>query len=120
MNIGITGSTGHLGNFVIEELLNEGVAPAHIVALARSPEKAAALKDKGIDVRIGDYTKPETLEEAFKGVDRLLMISASDIGQRRDQHRNVVEAAKEAGVKHLVYTSLFHADTSVSPLADEH
>ena len=120
MKLGITGSTGQLGALVIERLLNDGVEPSGIVALARDTKKAETLKSKGADVRIGDYNQPDSLEKAFEGIDRLLMISASDIGRRQGQHKNVVEAAKKAGVKHLVYTSLFHADTSVSPLAEEH
>jgi len=120
MKIGITGSTGSLGTWVIEHLLKRGVEPSSIVALARNMEKAAELKEKGVDCRYGDYNEPESLEKAFEGLDRLLMISASGIGQRIDQHGNVINAAKKAGVKFIAYTSLFHADTSVSPLAGEH
>lgn len=120
MKIGITGSTGQLGRWVIEHLLNRGVEPSSIVAVARNLEKAVELKEKGVDCRYGDYTKADSLEKAFEGLDRLLMISASDIGQRKDQHSNVINAAKKAGVKFIAYTSLFHADTSVSPLAGEH
>ena len=92
--------------------------PAHdIIALARSPEKAAGL---GIEVREADYDRPEMLEPALRGVDTLLLISASEIGKRAAQHHNVIEAAKRSDVKRIVYTSLLHADTSPIGLAGEH
>jgi NAD(P)H dehydrogenase (quinone) len=71
-------------------------------------------------VRAADYGKPETLEKALEGIDSLLLISSSEVGQRGAQHANVINAAKKAGVKHIVYTSLLHADTSPLSLADEH
>lgn len=116
MKIAVTGSTGHLGQLVIAEL-KKRVSTGDIVALARTPEKAA---DFGVEVREFDYTKPENLPAALKGVDRLLLISSSEIGQRATQHFNVIEAAKKAGVKWIVYTSLLHADTSTLNLAGEH
>lgn len=120
MNLGITGATGALGTLVIEKWISLGVDPSTIVAVARNKEKAAALIAKGVEFRFGDYDKKESLVEAFKGVDRLLMISASDLGQRISQHSNVIQAAVQNNVKFIAYTSLFHADTSVSPLAEEH
>jgi NAD(P)H dehydrogenase (quinone) len=116
MTIAITGATGQLGHLVVNKL--KGAVPAaDIVALARSPEKAA---DLGVTVREADYGKPETLDRALDGVDTLLLISSNEVGQRAAQHRNVIEAAKKAGVKRIVYTSLLHADTSPLSLADEH
>lgn len=120
MKIAVTGSTGPLGNWIIEKLQEMGVQPVNIVALARDMKKAQPLADKGILCRQGDYTQPDSLLKAFEGVDKLMMVSSSEIGQRAAQHKNVIEAAKKAGVKMVVYTSLFHADTSVSPLAEEH
>jgi NAD(P)H dehydrogenase (quinone) len=116
MTIAITGATGQLGRLVVNTL--KGKAPAtDIVALVRSPAKAA---DLGVAAREADYAKPETLDRALAGIDTLLLISSSEIGQRATQHRNVIDAAKKAGVKRIVYTSLLHADTSPLSLADEH
>ena len=100
----ITGSTGHLGSATIEYLLNK-VSANEIAALARNEEKAKTLKEKGIDVRIGNYDDYDSLVKAFQGIDKLLLISASEIGNRAAQHINAINAAKEAGVKHIVYTS---------------
>lgn len=118
--IAVTGATGHLGSLVINDLLDRGVPPSEIVAAARNPEKAADLAARGVEVREADYTKPDTLEAAFEGVDRLLFISNSDLGQRVEQHRNVVEAAKKAGVGLIAYTSIVRADTSPLLLAEGH
>jgi NAD(P)H dehydrogenase (quinone) len=88
-----------------------------VVALARTPSKAA---DLGVVVRQADYDRPETLGAALEGVHTLLLISASEMGRRVPQHQNVVDAAKAAGVKLIVYTSLLHADRSPIDLAEEH
>lgn len=116
MSIAITGATGHLGRLVVENLKNTS-STAQIVALVRDPAKAA---DLGAEARRFDYSQPETLAAALQGIDKLLLISSSEVGQRVAQHRNVIEAAKKAGVKHLIYTSLLHADASPLSLADEH
>ncbi len=116
MTIAITGATGQLGRLVIAKLKAK-VSTSEIIALARNPEKAA---DLGVIVREADYAKPQTLAPALAGVDTLLLISSSEVGQRAAQHHNVIEAAKSAGVKRIVYTSLLHADTSPLSLADEH
>lgn len=116
MTIAITGATGQLGRLVVEKLKTK-VPPASIVALARSAEKAVSL---GVAVRVADYEKPETLKPALAGVDTLLLISASEIGKRATQHRNIIAAAKQAGVKRIVYTSILRADTSAIDLAAEH
>lgn len=112
----VTGATGHLGRLVVERL-KQKIPAGEIVALVRNPAKAT---DLGVAVREADYTKPETLQKALAGVDKLLLISASEVGQRAVQHRNVIEAAKSAGVRQIVYTSLLHADTSPLNLAEEH
>jgi NAD(P)H dehydrogenase (quinone) len=117
MTIGITGASGQLGSLVVKGLKDK-VPSADIVALVRTPARAAGL---GVSVRDADYSKPETLDRALDGIDTLLMISSSELGQRRaEQHRNVVEAAKRNGVKRIVYTSLLHADTSPLNLAEGH
>lgn len=116
MKIGITGATGQLGRKVVENLKGKTSAE-QIAALVRSPDKAS---DMGVEVRNFDYSKPETLEKGLEGIDRLLLISSSEIGKRVQHHTNVIEAAKKAGVKWIVYTSLLHADTSSLNLAPEH
>lgn len=116
MKIGITGATGQLGVLVVNKL-KEKVAGENIVALVRSPQKTASL---GVEAREADYNQPETLEKAFQGIDKLLLISGNEIGQRLSQHTNIINAAKKAGVKLIAYTSLLHADTSTLSLAEEH
>ena len=116
----LTGSTGALGGLVIQHLLALKVPAASIVALARSEAKAAGLKAKGLQVKIGDYGNKASLESAFNGVDRLLLVSGSEVGQRSAQHQAVIEAAKAVGVKLLIYTSISQADRSSNPLAPEH
>lgn len=116
MKIGVTGATGQLGRLVVEQLKAK-VSADSIVALVRTPEKAS---DLGVEARAFDYTKPEGLVASLKGIDKLLLISGNEIGQRLPQHKAVIEAAKQAGVKLFVYTSLLHADTSTLGLAGEH
>ncbi|WP_144109362.1 SDR family oxidoreductase [Paraburkholderia sp. BCC1886] len=119
----VTGATGQLGGLVIETLL-ESVPASAIVAGMRDPARnegaANALRDKGVAVRAADYTRPETLASALAGVDRLLLISSSENGKRKVQHRNVIGAAKNAGVGLIAYTSILHADRSPLFLAEEH
>ncbi|WP_449554854.1 SDR family oxidoreductase [Lelliottia amnigena] len=117
--IAITGATGQLGQHVIENLLK--TVPAHqIVAIVRNPAKADALIKQGITVRQADYTDQTAFTAALKGVEKLLLISSSEVGQREPQHKNVINAAKTAGVKFVAYTSLLHADKSPLGLANEH
>lgn len=117
--IAITGSTGQLGQLVIKELLAR-VAPGEIVALARNVEKARDVLPAGLSIRRADYSDPASLDEALQGVDKLLLISSSELGQRAGQHQAVIDAARRAGVKLLAYTSLLHADRSPLGLAAEH
>ena len=116
MKIGVTGATGQLGRLVIESL-KQKIAVETIVALVRNPAKAA---DLGVEARAFDYTLPETLVASLQGVDKLLLISGNEIGQRLPQHKAVIDAAKQAHVKQIVYTSLLHADSSPLGLAGEH
>jgi NAD(P)H dehydrogenase (quinone) len=115
----ITGATGQLGRLVITSLLKK-VPAAGIVAAVRNVDKARDLAALGVQVRHADYNVPATWDEALKGADKLLLISSSEIGQRVDQHRTVIEAARRAGVKLLAYTSVLHADVSLLGLAAEH
>lgn len=116
MSIGVTGATGQLGRMVIRNL-KQKVPASDIVALVRDPAKAV---DLGVTARAFDYTRPGILEPALGGIDTLLLISSSEVGQRAPQHANVIAAAKKAGVKWIVYTSLLRADTSPLNLAAEH
>lgn len=117
----ITGASGQLGRLVIQSLLNRHHVPAaQIVAAVRQPSKVADLAALGVQVRTADYTQPATLQAAFAGAQKLLLISSSEIGQRALQHRNVIDAARQAGVSLLAYTSLLHAPGSPLGLAAEH
>lgn len=118
--IAVTGATGHLGRLVVESLLERGTAADQVVAAVRTPAKAADLAARGVVVREADYSRPETLEAAFEGVDTLLLVSSSEVGQRVPQHVAVIDAAKAAGVGRVVYTSVLHADTSSLVLAPDH
>lgn len=116
MKIAVTGATGQLGSIVVEEL-KKRVSRENIVALVRNPEKTSNL---GVEAREFDYSNPDHLSKALHGIDHLLLISGTEFGQRTAQHKNVINAAKDAGVKWIVYTSLLHADTSHLNLATEH
>lgn len=115
----ITGASGQLGRLVIEALLKK-LPASEIVAAVRKPESVADLAARGVIVRQADYDRPETLSSAFAGADKLLLISANEVGRRLPQHAAVIDAARTAGVKLLAYTSLLHADQSPLGLAVEH
>ncbi len=117
MTLAITGATGQLGRLVVADLLDRGVAADQIIAVVRDPAKAS---DLGVPVRQATYEDRAALTEAFAGVDRLLFVSGSEVGDRIEQHRNVIEAAKAAGVPHVVYTSAPHATETTLILAPEH
>ncbi len=116
MKIGVTGATGQLGRHVVEKL-KEKVSADSLVALVRNPDKAV---DLGIEARAFDYSKTEGLAASLAGIDKLLLISGNEMGQRLPQHLAVIEAAKQAGVKHIFYTSILHANKSPLMLAEEH
>lgn len=119
----ITGASGHLGKATINYLLEKTDA-ANIVALVRDTAKAEELKQKGVEIRVGDYDNYASLTAAFAGINKVLFVSGSDIGRRIQQHENVVKAAKEAGVKHVVYTSFQRKnegpDSPIAPVAEAH
>ncbi|TCI52099.1 SDR family oxidoreductase [Exiguobacterium sp. SH5S13] len=116
----VTGATGKLGSKIVDVLL-ESIPASELAVSVRNPEKAEALKAKGVDVRHGDFDKRETLDTAFRGVERLLIISTDgDNDTRIRQHGNAVEAAKQAGVGFIVYTSLANATDSQNLMAPPH
>ena len=119
MKTAITGATGQLGRLAIRALLKK-TAAEKIVALVRDEQKAQDLQEQGITLRHFDYDQPEHLADALQGIDQLLLISANEIGHRTLQHQTVITAAQQAGVKHILYTSLLHADRNPLGLAQEH
>lgn len=119
MKIAVTGATGQLGQLVVKGLLKED-EDSRIIAVVRDVEKAASLAKDGAEIRVADYGDPAALQAAFTGVDKLLLISSSEVGQRAKQHGNVIDAAKAAGVPYIVYTSAPKATTSELILAPEH
>lgn len=116
MTIAVTGATGQLGRIIVQKL-KQKVAPRQIIALARNTDKAS---DLGVEVRQADYEKRETLDEALREVETLMLVSSSEVGKRASQHANVIASARKAGVRRIVYTSLLRADTSPMSLAPEH
>lgn len=113
----VTGATGQLGGAVVSFLLKK-IPASEIAVLARDAAKASKLKEQGVDVRIGDYHNSESLEKAFQGVDTLLLISSSDFSDRLGQHKRAVDAAKKAGVKHIIYTGVTMKDYQKSAIAE--
>ncbi len=120
MSVVITGATGHLGRLVVESLLQQDVPARDITAAGRDITKIKDLADRGVRVRAIDYDDPATLDDAFRGAARILLISASQTGQRARQHGNAIDAARRAGAGLLAYTSIAHADTSTLRMAEEH
>ena len=118
--IAITGASGQLGRLVIGALLDAGVPASELVAAVRSPAKVADLVARGVQVQEADYAKPDTLARAFAGVDRLLLISGTEVGARAAQHQNVVDAAQRAGIGFIAYTSVARAEDSPLTLAADH
>jgi NAD(P)H dehydrogenase (quinone) len=120
MSLVITGAMGHLGRLVVENLLDRGVPAASIVAAGRATAKIKDLADRGVQVRAIDFNDPATLRHAFRGADNILLVSGSEAGQRIPQHRNAIDAASQAGVGLLAYTSIANAGTTTMRLAEEH
>lgn len=120
----VTGASGQFGRLVLDALLASGkVAPADIVAASRDTGKLAAYAEKGVTLRTADFDDAATLDAAFQGIDKALIISTDALavpGQRLTQHRNAVTAAKRAGVGRLFYTSLPNAETSAVTFAPDH
>ncbi|MFF5917928.1 SDR family oxidoreductase [Streptomyces flavochromogenes] len=121
MSLVVTGATGQLGRLVIDALLADPTVPAEsVVAVVRDKAKAAGLAERGVELRIADYSKPETLAGAFEAGDRVLLVSGSEVGQRVAQHTAVIDAAKAAGVAQLAYTGVLGGDEADFDLAAEH
>ncbi|WP_328905281.1 SDR family oxidoreductase [Streptomyces sp. NBC_00234] len=119
MSIVVTGATGELGRLVIDQLLAT-VPAASVAAVVRDKEKAAGLAARGVELRIADYNRPETLADAFRAGDRVLLVSGSEVGRRTEQHGAVIDAAKAAGVAQLAYTGVLGGPEADFLLAAEH
>jgi NAD(P)H dehydrogenase (quinone) len=120
MSIAITGATGNFGRLTVEALLRRGVPAEQIIATGRRIETLGDLGDRGVSLRRADYSDEISLREAFAGADRLLLVSGTEVGQRIQQHTNVIAAAKATGVQLIAYTSVVRADTSQLLIAHEH
>jgi hypothetical protein len=118
-DIAVTGASGQLGQLVVEALLRTQ-QPKSVRVIGRRAQSLAGYAEKGLQTAVADYADAAALKGALEGVDRLLLISSSEVGQRFVQHKNAIEAAKAAGVKLIVYTSILRADTSEIELAKEH
>lgn len=116
--ISITGANGNFGKTTIDFLLKKGLEANQLVGLVRNEENGAELRKLGVEVKIGDYKNYDSLVKAFQGTEKLLLISGTDVANRAKQHENVINAAKESGVKHILYTSFERKNESEnSPLA---
>lgn len=120
MSIVVTAATGQLGRLVVSSLLERGVPAGDIVATARRPEELGDFAARGVVTRHADHEDPASLQAAFAGATKLLLISGNAPGARIEQHRNVIDAAKAAGVELLAYTSIPNAQGSSMILAQDH
>lgn len=116
----VTGATGHLGRLAVDALLRRGVPAGNVFALVRDPDRAGDLADLGVGIRVADYDRPDTLGPALEGIERLLLVSSPDPGDRVRQHSAVIDAAKAADVEFVVYTSVIRAGETQLALAPEH
>ena len=116
----ITGATGHLGRLVVEQLLAAGVPAGDIIATGRATDKIKDLADRGVQVRAVDFADPAAVRAAVADADRVLLVSAMDPGGRVAQHRNVIDAARDAGTGLVAYTSIVNAATTTIRLAADH
>ena len=119
MTVAVTGASGHLGRRVADLLL-ERLDPSEVVLLTRTPEALASYSERGAAVRYADFDEPATLGEAFSGTERALLISALDFARRTGQHGAAIEAAKAAGVQHVIYTSIPEPEGNPAAAAPSH
>jgi NAD(P)H dehydrogenase (quinone) len=118
----IAAATGRYGSAAVKYLVSKVSADDTVIAVARNAEKARATVPAGVEIRAGDYTNPEEMVTALKGVDRFLLVSspAGGVVTRPQQHLNAINAAKQNGVRYIAYTSFAKADTAKAPLAQDH
>ncbi|MGW6508922.1 SDR family oxidoreductase [Streptomyces niveus] len=120
MSTVITGASGHLGRLIADQLLAAGTPPEQIVATGRDTGKLADLARNGVTVRRADFAAPATLDDAFAGADTMVLVSTTTVGERFDNARNAIDAARRAGVSRIMYTSILNASTAQMTLADAH
>jgi NAD(P)H dehydrogenase (quinone) len=120
MSTVITGASGHLGRLIVDQLLAAGTPPEQIVATGRDTGKLADLARNRVTVRRADFADPVTLDDAFAGADAMVLVSTTTVGERFDNARNAIDAARRAGVSRIVYTSILNASTAQMTLADAH
>ncbi|MEV6796263.1 NAD(P)H-binding protein [Streptomyces sp. NPDC051320] len=120
MSTVITGASGHLGRLIVDQLLAAGTPPEQIVATGRDTGKLADLARNGVIVRRADFADPGNLDDAFAGADAMVLVSTTTVGERFDNARNAIDAARRAGVSRIVYTSILNASTARMMLADAH
>src|SRR6266540_5870756 len=116
----VTGASGHLGRRAVQQLLARGVRPSDIVAVVRSRATVADRVARDVEVREADYSQPDTMRAALAAVDRLLLVSISEAGQRVVHHVNVIHAAKAVQVSRILYTSMLKTDVASNPFSADH
>ena len=117
----VSGASGKLGGLAVEELLRRGVDPGDLILVSRTPAKLQHYAKMGASVRFGDFSKPESLPAAYAGGKRMLLISISTGGSKRPQlQEHAIDAAKQAGVRQIAYTSFVDMDHNTSPIAHDH
>ncbi|RYZ74134.1 MAG: SDR family oxidoreductase [Proteobacteria bacterium] len=114
----VSGASGQLGQQVLEFLIEQGAQ--QVIATSRDPSKLERFRESGVELRQADLDQPASLLDAFRGAERLLLISTDSLGRRVAQHEAAVVAAKRAGVKHIIYTSVPSPENSASSIAPEH
>lgn len=123
MSTVVTGVSGHLGRLIVDQLIAAGTPPEQIVATGRDAGKLADLADlarDGVTMRRADFADPDTLADAFAGAEAMVLVSTTTVGERFDNARNAIDAARRAGVSRIVYTSLVNASSARMMLADAH
>jgi NAD(P)H dehydrogenase (quinone) len=117
----VSGASGQLGSLVVRELLDRGVDPGNLILVSRTPDELEEFASLGARTRFGDFSQPESLADAYAGGTRMLLISIGTVGPERPQlHGNAIDAAVQAGVRHIVYTSFVDAENNSSPIAADH
>jgi NAD(P)H dehydrogenase (quinone) len=116
----VSGASGQLGGLVVEELLARGVRPENLILVSRTPGELSRYAAMGASTRFGDFTQPESLPAAYAGGTRMLLISISTLNQRPELHKNAIDAAVQAGVRHIAYTSFVDAENNTSSIAADH
>jgi NAD(P)H dehydrogenase (quinone) len=117
----VSGASGQLGSLVVRELLDRGVDPAKLILVSRTPDELEEFASLGASTRFGDFSQPESLSDAYAGGTRMLLISIGTVGPERPElHGNAIDAAVQAGVRHIVYTSFVDAENNPSPIAADH